>query len=97
MAYYKMKLVKNVKESDVKVLLVGKVVKVEDDGFVLQDESGERKIIFDGEVEEGEIVKAFCSVENHGLRADMVKDLKNFDLNLFKKIRELYNKVGLDV
>jgi len=90
---------KNVSELNVKtdsrVAIIGKVVDIGDNTFVLEDKTGKVEIVFDGMIENNQLVRVFCSIVEEKLKADIVQDLKNFDVELFFKVKELYNKAGV--
>jgi hypothetical protein len=90
---------KNISELNVKtdsrVAIIGKVVDIGENSFVLEDTTGKVEIVFEGAVERDRLVRAFCSIIDERLRADVVQDLKNFDVDMFFKVKELYNKAGV--
>ena len=92
---YTPKKISEIKSGDSKVSLVGKVEEIGKDSFVLYDESGRREIYYDEKIEPQKIVRVFCSVVQGNLKADVVQVLENFDLNLYKKSKELYMRAGL--
>lgn len=94
--YYKPKKVSEINlNSDNRVSLIGKVVEKKDDGFVLADDSGKIEIFSEEEVEENKLIRVFCSIIEKQVKADIIQDLNGFDVNLFNKVRELYNKAGV--
>jgi len=84
----------NVK-SDNKVAFIGNVVELGENSFILDDGSAKAEIVFEGEVRKDKTVRVFCSIVENQLRADVVQNLEGLDLNLFKRVSELYNRVGL--
>ena len=74
---------------------MGKVVQAEENSFVVDDESGKVEVFSEEPVEADKIVRAFCTVIDGRLKADAIQDLNNFDLNLYRRIKELYRKIGV--
>ncbi|MEM5879405.1 MAG: hypothetical protein QXU74_02855 [Candidatus Aenigmatarchaeota archaeon] len=95
--HYPPRKISSISKTDSRVALIGRISEVSENSFVLEDESGKIEIFSDQEVREGELVRAFCSLLDGKLRADILQSLKGFDLNLFKKVEELYKKEGLYV
>ena len=95
--HYLPRKISSISKSDSRVALIGKVVKALENSFVLEDETGKTEIFSEEAVKEGELVRVFCSSLDGKLKADIVQSLKGFDLNLFKKVEELYKKEGLYV
>jgi len=93
--HYKPKKISKIVASDRRVAVVGKVHSVSSGSFILEDESGKIEI-FGKEIElkEGGVVRVFCSIEGDRLKADVIQNLENFDVELFKKVEELYIKAG---
>jgi len=92
-------LPKKVSEIDLKrdrmVAILGKVTELQENGFILSDDSGKIEIISDKPVEPNVQVRVFCTLTNQQLNADLIQDMKNFDTELFYKVKELYNKSGV--
>jgi len=92
-------LPKKISEIDLKrdrmVSILGKVLELQENGFVLSDNSGKIEIISDNVVEPNSQVRVFCTLINQQLKADLIQDMKNFDAGLFYKVKELYNKSGV--
>jgi|Deesub1362B_J571_1020462.scaffolds.fasta_scaffold66696_1 hypothetical protein len=93
--HYVPKPIAQVKDSDTRVALVGKVVEVKEGSFVLEDETGRKEIVSDKHVEVGKVVRVFCSQSEGKLSADIVQDMSKLDVNLFKRVRKLYERVGV--
>ena len=94
--YYKPKKVSEINlKSDSRISLIGKIIEKKDDSFVLDDGSGKIEIFSEEEVEENKLIRVFCSIIEKQIKADIIQDLNGFDLNLFNKVRELYNKAGV--
>ncbi|MBU5537204.1 MAG: hypothetical protein QW818_02055 [Candidatus Aenigmatarchaeota archaeon] len=89
------KQISEVNPKDLRVSIVGKVIAASNNSFILSDDTGKIEIISDSQVEKGRLVRVFCSVIEEKLKADVIQDLEGLDLNLFKKVKELYNKAGI--
>jgi len=93
---YKPKGISQVTKEDSRVAVIGKVLEiVGNNSFVLQDETAAAEVFSDIPVEKNKLVRIYCSVIEGQLKADVIQDLTGFDLNLFKKVEELYNKTGV--
>jgi hypothetical protein len=95
--HYSPRKISSISKTDLKIALIGKIAKVSENSFILEDETGKVEIFSEEEVREGEPVRVFCSLVDGKLKADIVQSLKGLDLNLFKKVEELYKREGLDV
>ncbi|MEM5766549.1 MAG: hypothetical protein QW423_02875 [Candidatus Aenigmatarchaeota archaeon] len=95
--HYLPRKVFSISKTDSKVALIGKIVEVLENSFILEDESGRIEIFSEEKINKDEIVRVFCSLVDGKFKAEVVQNLKGFDLNLFKKIEELYKKEGLYV
>ena len=94
--HYKPKSVSEVDpKRDSRISLLGRVVEKSEDGFVLEDESGKIKVFFEGDVKEGSIVRAFCTILDESVKADIVQSMNGLDLKLLKEVEELYEKADL--
>ncbi|MDI6798715.1 MAG: hypothetical protein QMD12_01820 [Candidatus Aenigmarchaeota archaeon] len=82
-------------KTDSRIAIVGKVIEQGENSFVLEDDSGKVEIESEEEVELNKTVRVFCSLTENQLKADIVQSLNGFDLNLFNKVKELYNKAGV--
>jgi hypothetical protein len=82
-------------KSDPRVAVVGTVAEIGEGSFILDDGSAKAEISFEGEVKVGKALRVFCSVVDGRLKADIVQSMENLDMNLFKRVNELYNRVGL--
>jgi len=96
-SHYPPRKISSISKTDSRIALIGRIIKVAENSFVLEDETGKIEIFSDQEVKEGELVRVFCSLLDGKLKADIVQSLKGFDLNLFKRVEELYKKEGLYV
>ncbi len=93
--HYKPRKISQIMNTDSKIAVIGKVVQVDQNSFVLNDDTGKAEIFSEEAVEQNKVVRAFCTIAEGKLKAEIVQKLENFDLNLFKKIEELYNRAGL--
>jgi hypothetical protein len=89
---YKAKKISEITRRDSKVMLIGEIVSKGKNSFVLRDDTGEVEIFWDEEIK-GKFARAFCSVVNDKLKADIVHELSEKEFYLFKKFNELYSKV----
>ncbi len=94
-SYYVQKQIKEITPTDSRVSVIGNIVSASENSFVLDDGTGKIEIISDTLVRETKLVRVFCSVIDEKLKADVAQDMEGFDLNLFKKVNELYNKAGV--
>ncbi len=82
-------------ESDVRVRLIGTVINVNENSIVLDDGSGKTEILFDEKpnVSQGEVVRVVARVipllEGFQCRAECIQNLKDFDIDLYKKAKKL--------
>lgn len=88
--HYKPKKISQLSPKDSRVALVGNIIQKRENSFILDDGTARTEIFFDGKVE-AKVVRAFCSVVEEKLKADVVQSLDGLDLNLFKKVEE-YNR-----
>ncbi len=93
--HYVPKQVSEVTPTDSKVTIMGNVVAVGENSFVLDDGTGKIEILSDTQVERTKLVRVFCSVVEEKLKSDIVQDVEGLDVNLFKKVKELYNSSGV--
>ncbi|MEK6909675.1 MAG: hypothetical protein AABW61_01200 [Candidatus Aenigmatarchaeota archaeon] len=93
--HYIPKQISEVKPTDSRVSLIGNVVNVGENSFILDDGTGKIEVISEMPVERNKLFRVFCSVIDEKLKADVVQDMEGLDLNLFKKVKELYNSSGV--
>lgn len=93
--HYKPRKISELKKTDEKVAIVGKVVESKDGSFVLGDGMEKAEIFFEGHVEQGKMLRVFCSLIDERLTVDVVQSLNGLDTKLFNKVQELYRKVGV--
>jgi len=84
----------NVK-TDNRVSILGKITELGENSFFVDDGSGKVEIISETAIEPSTLVRVFCSVADQQLKADVVQSLNNFDLDLFNRVKKLYNKAGV--
>jgi hypothetical protein len=84
-------------KTDNKISIVGKIVDIKENSFILEDDYGKIEIFSEEKVEKNKVVRVFCSLVDGKLKADLIQNLEGMDLNLFKKVQELYYRVGLNV
>ena len=92
---YKPKRISQVTKEDSRVSVIGKVVELGNNSFVLEDETNKTEVFSDIPVEKDKLVRVYCSVIEGQLKVDVIQDLTGFDLSLFKKVEDLYNKAGV--
>jgi hypothetical protein len=95
--HYKPKKISSITKKDDKISVVGKVTNSEENFFVLEDSTGKIEIISEKKVEKNKTIRVFCSLIEGKLKADVIQNLEGLDLNLFKRVQDLYYKVGVDV
>jgi uncharacterized protein YdeI (BOF family) len=102
--YVKKKIVEINPDIDLKVKILGFVVDKKDDTIMLDDGSGKIRVFVDipgmmERIEINQLVRVFGSTlpteDGFEIKADIVQDLSGLDVNLYKKVEELYNKVGV--
>jgi hypothetical protein len=89
---------------DSKVKILGFVVDKKDDTMILDDGSGKIKVFVDmsglmEKIKINQLVRVFGSTlpteDGFEIKSDAIQDLSNLNINLYKKVQELYNKVGV--
>ena len=80
-------------ESDIRVRLLGKVVDKQESSFIIEDDSGKAEIIAEDmelNFNKEDIVRVFARVlpleDGFELRAEIIQDMKDLDMDLYKKI-----------
>ena len=94
-SHYIPKNVSDVSTKDSRVSLIGTVANAAGGSFILEDDTGKIELTSEFHMERNQLVRAFCSVVDEKLKADIVQDMNGFDVDLFKKISELYNRAGV--
>jgi hypothetical protein len=82
-------------KKDSRISLLGKVVELKENSFVLDDNSAKIEIFSDTPADKNKLVRIFCSVAEKQLKADVIQSLNGFDIDLFNRVEELYRKKGL--
>lgn len=88
---YKPVKISQINKNDSRLSLVGNITSVKENSFVLDDGEANVEIVSEQPVER-KLVRVFCSFSDDILKADVIQTLEGLDMNLFKKIEELYNK-----
>ena len=100
--YYKRKIEEINPENDFKVKVMGFIVDKKDDTLVIDDGSAKLQVFVDipniiDNINPNQLVRVFGSVvptdEGFEVKADIVQDLSDLNINLYKKVDELYNKM----
>jgi len=106
--HYKEKKISDLNEMDTNIRIMGFIVDKKDNILILDDGSSKVKIFTDAtnvidNLDVNQLVRIFGSVipvENGiEIRADIIQDLSNLDIDLYKKSTRLYKilESGLDV
>jgi uncharacterized protein YdeI (BOF family) len=91
-------------DTDLKVKLIGFVVDKKGDTMVLDDGSGKVNVFVDTlnvmeKININQLVRVFGSTlptENgFEIKADLIQDLTNLNINLYKKVEEMYKEMGV--
>ena len=91
-------------ENDFKVKVMGFIVDKKDNTLIIDDGSAKLQVFVDlpniiDTVNLNQLIRVFGSVlptdEGFEVKADIVQDLSNLNINLYKKVEELYNKMGV--
>ena len=90
---YKRRNISEISKDDLKIVLIGKIIEVKENSFVLDDKTGKIEIFWDGEVENNKYVRVFCTRVNDEFKADIVQPISEREAYLFKKFNELYKRV----
>ncbi len=93
--HYIPKQISSVDSKDSRISLVGNVVGVDENSFILDDTTGKIEILSDKKIDKNKLVRVFCSVMEDKLKADTIQNLEGLDIDLFKKINELYIRAGV--
>ncbi len=104
-SHYSIRKIANVNlEVDFKVSVLGMVVDKKDDVLVLDDGTGKVQVFVDSvevldNIDVNKTVRIFGSTiptdEGFELKADIVQNMSSLDINLYKKVNELYNRMGV--
>ena len=82
-------------KKDSRISLLGKVVELKENSFVLDDNSAKIEIFSDTPADKNKLVRIFCSVAEKQLKADVIQSLNGFDIDLFNRVEELYRARGM--
>lgn len=102
--YVKRKIPEINPDVDLKVKILGFVVDKKGGTIMLDDGSGKVKVFVDvpemiEKINVNQLIRVFGStlpIENgFEIKADIVQDLSNLNIDLYKKVEELYNKMGV--
>ena len=89
------KRISDVRDSDSRISVMGKVVSADGDKFNVEDDSGRLEITSGYPVKEGDMVRVFCVFVDGKPKAEAVQSLNGLDLNLYHKVLGLYRKAGI--
>ena len=102
--YVKRKIPEINPEVDLKVKILGFVVDKKENTLMVDDGSGKIKVFVDeasllDSFNINQLVRVFGSTlpteDGFEIKVDTIQDLSNLNINLYKKVEELYNKVGV--
>ena len=91
-------------ENDFKVKVVGMIVDKKDETILIDDGSAKLQVFVNlpniiDTINLNQLIRVFGSVmptdEGFELKADIVQDLTGLNVKLYKKVDELYNKIGV--
>ena len=104
-SYYKPKKISELNEkTDRQVVLVGKLIEAGEARIVIDDDSSKIELAIDNTADKnltdknlkiGQMVRVFCTMGEGRVKADIIQDLSNMDMELFYKVKELYSKAGV--
>jgi len=92
--HYIPKKISQLTDKDSRISLIGSITQSKENSFILDDGTARTEISFEGKLE-SKLVRAFCSIMDEKLKADIVQPLEGLDLNLFKKVNELYESANV--
>lgn len=92
-----------IKEADIRVRLVGKVIDRNESAIVLDDGTGTAEIVIEpetvnkaGDLDLHDFLRVFCRVipleKKIELRAEIIQDMTNLDVELYRKV---FDKDGI--
>ena len=102
--YEKRKIPEINPDVDLKVKVLGFVVDKKDDTILLDDGSGKVRVFIDmpemmERIDLNKLIRVFGStlpIDNgFEIKADIVQDLSDLNIDLYKKVEELYNNMGV--
>ncbi|MEM0333077.1 MAG: hypothetical protein QXX30_01265 [Candidatus Aenigmatarchaeota archaeon] len=86
----------SLKKEDLKVSIIGWVERVEENFLILKDDFGKVKVNFSisdeniKKLNSNSLIRVFCTKIDDELYCDFFQILEGFDINLYKKIENLY-------
>ncbi|MEM5815223.1 MAG: hypothetical protein QXD89_01905 [Candidatus Aenigmatarchaeota archaeon] len=90
---YKPKKIISIEREDFRISIIGKVIEIGEDYFILEDETGSIKIYNKPEnLEKSSLIRVFCTKIDENIFCDFFQKLEGFDLKLFNKVEDLYLK-----
>lgn len=92
---YVPKKISEIKDTDTKISIIGKIQELKTNSFVIEDETGKLELFTEQNVDAGNIIRVFCSLSDGRLKADVIQSLNGLDINLYHKVEDLYRKVGI--
>ena len=96
--HYRPTKISELKSNVGKVAILGRVIDSSSGSMVIDDDSGKVEVVVTSEMvaaAKEKIVRVFYSVAEGKLKADVVQDISGLDMDLFNKMQELYEKVGV--
>ncbi len=102
--YVKRKIPEINPEVDLKVKILGFVVDKKENTLMVDDGSGKVIVFVDDtnlldSFNINQLIRVFGSTlpteDGFEIKVDAIQDLSNLNINLYKKVEELYNKVGV--
>lgn len=81
------RFIKNISEP--KVSVSGTVLSSDQNGFLLEDKTGQIVIFSDKSVEQGRYVRILGDFMGDGIKAEIIQDLNSVDRDLHKKVLEM--------
>ena len=102
--YIKRKIPEINPEVDLKVKILGFVVDKKENTLMVDDGSGKVSVFVDeasllDNVNINQLIRVFGSTlpteDGFEIKVDAIQDLSNLNINLYKKVEDLYNKVGV--
>ncbi len=86
------KKISEILPQDIRISIIGNVLKKEKDSISVEDETGNLDIIFDEEklkkVEKGNKVRIIAKVSENSINGESIQNFSKFNYDLYKKIKE---------